>query len=531
MNQTKKINNITIGRGHKLSFADCHETARNMASVSLGKTARRPMNVSRKILFAAAKDFLLVYGLNTQFGGQANFIDHREGKIFKEYLLSLRSRQEDLVISHDCGLGENAPNDTVRATMLLRAHCLGLGYSGVRPQAVEALLLFLNKNIYPIIPKQGSVGASGDLLPLAAVANALQGRGRVVFKDREMSALNAMRRVGIKPFEFEMREGLALINGTSFMTASAALALYDVNRLFNQMLSAIGMTLESLLVFDSAYHSFVHGLKGHKGEIAVANFMTSFWKGSKLIKNLDKVRRNAALSSKDSAGAYIDSLPQDYYSVRSVPHGFGPMHENIKRVSEWVENEINSVNDNPVIDPNNKKIYHTANFMGYYITDAADIIKIDIAQSSSWIHALVANLVHPRKNSGLPANLISRPDTYSGFRPLQILSASIAVQNRKLAQSQQAYMLPTEGDNQDVNSLGTHAALDLRYAVENLERLTAILFIAACQALEFRGLVNAGKKSRSIYGKIREVSKTLRRDRSLSPDIRAVIQLMRDRKI
>jgi histidine ammonia-lyase len=192
---------------------------------------------------------------------------------------------------------------------------------------------------------------------------------------------------------------------------------------------------------------------------------------------------------------------------------------------------MNSVNDNPIIDTVENKVHHNANFMGYYITDASDKLKIDIAQASTWIHALLANLVHPRKNHHLPANLVQNPGRQNGFRPLQLLAASLAVQNRKLAQAHQAFMLPTEGDNQDVNSLGTHAAFDLRDAVNNLERLTAILFLASVQALEFRGIEKAGLQSRQIYDVIRKHSATVADCRPMSDEIASICQLMEDEKI
>ena len=192
---------------------------------------------------------------------------------------------------------------------------------------------------------------------------------------------------------------------------------------------------------------------------------------------------------------------------------------------------MNSVNDNPIVNVKADKIYQAANFMGYYVTESCDVLKMDIAQASTWLHAVLANMVHPRKNSGLPANLVSHPEINNGFRPVQILSAAPAVQNRKLAQAQQAFMLPTEGDNQDVNSLAAHAAFDLREAAINMERLTAIMFLASAQALELRGISKAGNQSKKIHKIIREKSTFVEADRSLAGDIESVIKLMREEEI
>jgi phenylalanine ammonia-lyase len=192
-----------------------------------------------------------------------------------------------------------------------------------------------------------------------------------------------------------------------------------------------------------------------------------------------------------------------------------------------VEDEMNSVNDNPIVVPEHQQVYHTANFMGYYVASACDMLRADIAQAATWIHALVANLVHPRKNRGLPVNLIEDPTNYSGFRPIQILAASLTVQSRKLAQSHSSFVLPTEGDNQDVNSLGTHAAFDLRSSVQHLQELTGILLMASAQALELRGLDKAGEKSRSIVEEYRRTVPYLREDRLVHGDLIATVDVMR----
>lgn len=263
----------------------------------------------------------------------------------------------------------------------------------------------------------------------------------------------------------------------------------------------------------------------------INDFLINFWEGSQLLTDLNELR--GVLVEKNSKSTTENSRKpvQDYYSLRSVSQGFGSFQENLQRCVQWVENEMNSINDNPIIDAANEKIYHGANFMGYYVTDACDILKINIAQASSWIHALLANLLHPRKSHSLPTNLVANPEKNNGFRSFQLLAAALAVQNRKLAQSQQAFMIPTEGDNQDVNSLGAHAAFDFQESVSNLERLTAILFLTSTQALELRGIHKASKKAQSIYQIIREVSPTLLNCRIMLEDINVVIKLLKEEVI
>jgi histidine ammonia-lyase len=301
------------------------------------------------------------------------------------------------------------------------------------------------------------------------------------------------------------------------MSSIAGLALDDLSNTFDSMLSVIAMALESLRVIEDGYSPIVHELKGHRGEIAVAERIRSSWAGSRLIRDLHEARTENT----------TEIGVQDYYSLRSVAQGFGVFHEDLARATLWVETEMNSVNDNPIVVPDEGQVYHTANFMGYYVSSACDMLRADIAQAATWIHALVANLVHPRKNRGLPVNLIEDPTNFSGFRPIQILAASLAVQCRKLAQTHASFVLPTEGDNQDVNSLGTHAAFDLRAAVQHLQELTGILLMAASQALELRGLDKASAPSRAIVAEYRRMVPFLREDRLVHPDLTASVHALR----
>lgn len=521
---------VSVGGKRRLTLQECARVSRENVSVALAKDAVPVMEESRKYLLALLQEKIPVYGVNTQFGDQANLLD--ESLVAdKKAACSLGERQLNLVRSHCCGLGEEVSEDITRAAILLRAHSLGFGYSGVRPEVVNSLIELLNKRVSPVMYRYGSIGASGDLIPLAAIAHTLLGEDhRVRFEGKVISAARALKNIGMPGVDLEAKEGLALINGTSFMTAVAALAMYDLRRLFKQVLAALGIALETLLVIDTAYDPTVHELKRQQGEIEVNNFLRNFWGESKLIQNFEDTQERIKESfskTPEGAVASLHRILQDYYSLRAVSQGFGPFWENLERSTHWIEGEMNSVNDNPIIDVEKKRVYHAANFMGYYVTEACDVLKMDIAQAATWLHAVLADLFHARKSHGLPINLVSRPDLYSGFRPLQILAASLAVQNRKLAHAQQSFMLPTEGDNQDVNSLGAHAAFDFRAAVENLEHLTAILLFAGVQAVDFRGVDNASKSTRRIYSVIRENVPFVEKDRKFEKDILTILELMR----
>lgn len=525
-NQDKTLSStrgITIGVNSKLTLSDIKFFTQTSPTVSLSESTEASVDRSYQFLKSCVDKRIPIYGLNTNFGDQVSLTDpYLKNEDNSLYQQSIVRRQKNIIQSLACSLGDTVSVPIVRTTMLLRAHCLSQGYSGVSHRVLQAILNFLNSGITPVVRRYGSIGASGDLIPLSTIASALIGANvDVSYQNKIMRAKDAITLAGLSPFEPELRDGLAMINGTSFMTAIASNSLYQLKRLYKQMLAAIAMSLESMLVITSAYHPLVHQVKGQSGQCIVNDFFTQFWKDSQLVSNLDELRSEIS----------PEKPVQNYYSLRSIPQGFGPFHENLETATTWVENEMNSVNDNPIVDLKENTIHHGANFMGYYITDTCDMLKADIAQASTWIHALMANLVHPRKNHHLPANIVPNPEQNNGFRSIQLLTAAITVQNRKLAQSQQAFMLPTEGDNQDVNSLGTHAALDFQESVMNLERLTALLFMASTQALELRGINKASSSAQSIYHLIRSYSPPVRECRPMTDEIHSIITLLNEERI
>lgn len=521
--KVKNKNQIKIGANCKLTLADAKLLATRLVEVKIDNHAHQAIEHSYQFLKSQIDQRIPIYGTNTNFGDQVAYVNenlkHDDSAI---YYASINRQQKNIVKSLACSLGPIVTPDIIRVTIMLRAHCLSQGYSGVTPTTLEAMLNFLNAGITPVVGCYGSIGASGDLIPLASIAAGMMGESvDVLYQNEVMPAPYALNLAGLQKLNPDLRDGLALINGTSFMTAIASLTLHDMKRLFFQMLSAIAMSLESMLVISSAYEPLVHQLKYHTGSQSVNDFILNFWDGSQLLTDLGKI-----LSGEESSRSV-----QDYYSLRAVPQGFGVFMENLDRATLWVENEMNAVNDNPIIDFHQKKIYHNANFMGYYITDACDMLKMDIAQASTWLHALIANMVHPRKNHNLPTNIVKNPHKNNGFRSMQLLAAALAVQNRKLAQSHASFMLPTEGDNQDVNSLGTHAALDFQQAFNNLEKLTAILLLASAQALEFRDIRKAGFQSQRIHQIIREYSSTIEECRPMSNEINSIVNLLKEEKI
>lgn len=523
--------NIQIGVNCRLTVPILKFLTTQTIAIQLHPDSYSSMQASYNFLREEVDARVPMYGVNTNFGDQVKYIDPHLNDTNKErYFQSILCRQHDIVKSLVCSVGEFASPASVKACMVLRAHCLAQGYSAVPVELVENMLQFINAGIVPMIGRYGSIGASGDLIPLATMAAAFMGEEVAVwYRGDKLKAGEALEKANLKKMNLHYRDGLALINGTSFMSGVAGLALFDLIRLFKQMLFAIGMALESLLVISSSYNPLVHQLKLHEGENCINQFLLDYWRGSKLLTDLKNLQDAHAKGMSGDRQEPIKSL-QDYYSLRAVPQGFGTFQENLQRAQIWIENEMNSVNDNPLFDVKNRQVLHNANFMGYYISNACDILKMDIAQASTWIHALLANMVHSGKNIGLPVNLATDP-SHNGVRALQLLAAALAVQNRKKAQSHPSFILPTEGDNQDVNSLGAHAAFDLEETVVNLEYLTAILFLASAQALDFRGIEKAGEKTQAIHKIIREVCGPLKECRPLTGDIDRLVQLLKSEKI
>ena len=326
-------NKVLIGSSQKLTLDLCKRVARDGAQVDITAGDILKVKKSHKYLKDLFDKKTLIYGLNTQFGSQAHVLDKNILKDESEYFTSVYDRQVNLIRSFNCSLGIEAPEEIVRATMLLRANCLSLAHSGVRPLVIEKLIKLLNSEVHPVINRYGSIGASGDLIPLSAIAATLisEETAEVNFKNQKTSAKKALASIDMEKLEPEMREGIALINGTSYMTSIAALSLYDLHKLYPQMLSALAMVLESLRVIDAPYDSLVHKLKNHQGEIDVNEFFVNFWKGSKLVRSMAEINSDNLNKIKaDNTVTDFKNL-QDFYSLRSVPQGFGPMEENLKK--------------------------------------------------------------------------------------------------------------------------------------------------------------------------------------------------------
>jgi phenylalanine ammonia-lyase len=477
----------------RLTIEDAVRVAREGAEVRIAAAALERIAQGRLRLDELMARGERIYGVNTGVGGNVGISLPAE----KMELL-----QHNLVRHLGCATGQPLPNDVVRAAMLLRLATFSTGASAVRPELAEALAALLNRRITPVVPRYGSVGASGDLMPSAYIARVLVGMGEAEFDGRRMPAAEALEAAGLKPIPFAPKEALALINGTTVMTACAALLWMDARRVLEALLSAAALAVEAMEAPAQPFDAWVQEQKGHPGQIAVAAFLRDMLAGS---------------------GNTRASSGQSCYSLRCIPQGLGQVWEGNQDGRAVVEREINSANDNPLIDPETGALHKAGNFYGGHIARLLDTWKIDFASMANWANALIALLVDDRFNHGLPANLTPEPGVNSGFKGMQLSITSLACAVRQMAGPSSIHSLPTEQYNQDVVSLGMHAAVTAMDALECLRNETAMLLLATAQAVDLRGgEAKLGEGSQRVYKSVRRLAEFQSADRPMEYEVAAV---------
>ncbi len=476
-----------------LTIEDVVRAARERAEVRFTGGARTRIANGRARLEELLAAGERIYGVNTGVGGNIGISLAAE---------QMETLQHNLVTYLGCGTGQPLPGDVVRAAMLLRLATFATGTSGVRNGLVDALAVLLNRGVTPVVPRYGSVGASGDLMPSAYIARVLLGQGEAEVAGRRLPAEEALAAAAMRPIRFASKEGLALINGTTFMTAVAALLYGDALRVLRALLEATALAIEAMQAPALPFDAWVHERKGHPGQIAVAAYLRSMLEGS---------------------GYTRESGGQSCYSLRCVPQGLGQVWEALEGARPTIEREINSANDNPLVDPETGALYKAGNFYGGHIARLLDGWKIDFASMANWGNALVALLVDDRFNGGLPANLVPNPGLNSGFKSIQLSVTSLTCAVRQMAGPSSIHSLPTEQYNQDVVSLGMHAAVTAMDALECLRNETAMVLLAATQAVDLRGgPERLGRGSAEVYRRVRELSAFLDRDRALESEVAAL---------
>ncbi|HEV8546061.1 MAG TPA: histidine ammonia-lyase [Candidatus Limnocylindrales bacterium] len=505
--------------GADLTIADVEAVARHGARASLDDDARQRIQEARDIIERLVAAGEVVYGVTTGFGDLAT----------RSVAPADAPRlQENLLMSHAAGVGAPLPREIVRAMLLLRANTLALGHSGCRPIIVERLLAFLDLGLHPVVPSQGSVGASGDLAPLAHLALPLIGRGRVELGGQTVPALVALREVRLEPLVLEAKEGLALLNGTQLMTAIGALLLADADRLTRTASVAAAVSVEALLGTDVAFAAPYQLARPHPGQIAVA-------------AELRHLLRDSTLQASHKGNPH---KVQDPYSLRCVPQVHGAVRDALDHLRRVLDIEMNSATDNPlvfpeggVVDPDalatgGGRVISGGNFHGEPVALALDFAKLAIAELGSISERRTALLLDERLNGGLPAFLAPSSGIDSGLMILQYTAAALVSENKVLAHPASVDSVPTSANQEDHVSMGPIAARHARTVLEHVERILGIELLVAAQALDLRlGLpeheaAEPGRGVAAAHQKIRSRIAHLDRDREPGPDLAAATELV-----
>ncbi len=485
--------------GISLTRADVVAVARGEATVALAASARAAMDSSRQTVEELAASGEPTYGVSTGFGALATSFIPEERR---------RELQRNLVRSHAAGMGPRVEREVVRAMMLLRARTLAMGNSGIRPLVVETMLALLNAGVTPAVHEYGSLGASGDLAPLAHAALALIGEGVVELEGKDAEAAVALAQVGIEPVQLEAKEGLALINGTDGILGMLVLALADLEMLLDSADIVAAMSVEGLLGTDRAFAADVIEMRPHPGQAVSAANMRAVLSGSAIV----------------SSHRHDDPRVQDAYSLRCAPQVTGAARDTVTFATRVADNEMRSAIDNPVVTGDGR-IESGGNFHGAPLGMACDYLAIAAAEVGAIAERRIDRMLDPARSQGLPPFLTNDPGASSGLMIAQYTAASIAAENRRLAAPASVDSLPTSAMQEDHVSMGWGAARKLRSSVANLGRLIAIELVTAAQAIEMREPA-PGPASLRVIELLRQTVPQLTEDRVLAPDLAAAAQLV-----
>lgn len=511
---------LVVLTGADLRVADVEAVARHGARVALDVHARDRMAEARAVISMLVDRGEVVYGVTTGFGDLATtFIPAGD----------TAQLQENLIASHAAGVGRPFPREVVRAMLLLRANTLALGHSGARPEVVDRLLAFLELGIHPVVPEQGSVGASGDLAPLAHLALPIIGRGEVEFNGQVLPTLIALRECGLEPMELAPKEGLALLNGTQLMSSLGALLLADADRLTRTASVAAAMTLEAMLGTEVAFAAPYQLARPHPGQVAVATEVRHLLRGS-------------GFQTAHHGSAH---KVQDPYSLRCVPQVHGAVRDALDHLRRVLDVELNSATDNPLVFPAGGEVPADAlatggglvisggNFHGEPIALALDFAKLALSELGAISERRTALMLDPRLNGGLPAFLTPDPGRNSGLMIVQYTAAALASENKVLAHPSSADSIPTSANQEDHVSMGAGAARHARTVLAQVEQILAIEVYAAAQALDLRRASMGadapmpGDGVAQALGIVRAHIEPLTADREPGPDMAAALRIVR----
>ena len=494
--------------GNSLTVENVNDTAYGKISVRLSSVAKRQIKDARSLIESWIESEEASYGVTTGFGEFSNVrIGHGD----------LEQLQENLILSHAAGAGDSLPPEIVRAMMLLRINALAKGFSGIRQETVDLLVEMLNRGIVPVIPSQGSVGASGDLVQLAHLVLTMIGRGKAWTsggKGREVPSARALKECGLAPVRLTAKEGLALINGTQMMTAFAALAAHQSKGLCRLADVAAAISVEALRGSDTQFDERIHKLRPYRGQLTVARNLRRLMKGSEI---RESHRRN-------------DPRVQDAYSIRCIPQVHGASRDAVDYVHGVVRVEINSATDNPLVFPKDRVHLEGGNFHGQPIALAMDFLAIALSEIANISERRIERLVNGTL-SGLPRFLTEQGGLNSGLMIAQYTAASLVSENKVLCHPGSVDSIPTSANQEDHNSMGSISAQKAWRVLMNTRTVLAIELLCSCQGLDFARRINgaatmkAGRGVEAAYRFVRRRISHMHQDRVLFVDIQKAIKL------
>ncbi len=494
-----------IGLGtDRLRLETLVRIAREGARVRLSEDAQERIQKSRNLIEQWVEDERTIYGVTTGFGALSNVTISKS---------DTRRLQENILMSHSAGVGKSLAEETVRAVMTLRIQDFCKGHSGIRLETTKLLVKLLNKGIYPAVPEKGSVGASGDLAPLAHLALVLIGKGDAFCKRKRVSGAEALKGCGLAPVQLEAGEGLALINGTQVMTAIGGLAAFDAIRLAKTADIAAAMSLEVLMGSRTEFDPRIHRIRPHPGQAASADNMLRLTQNSEIIsshKDCDRV--------------------QDAYTLRCSPQVHGASKDAITYTKKVMETEMNSSTNNPLIFPESNEFLLGGNFHGQPVALALDFMCMGVSELANISERRIERLVNPQL-SGLPAFLVADGGLNSGFMIAQYTAAALVSENKILSHPACVDSIPTSANKEDHVSMGTIAARKCSEIVKNAEQVIAIELLCGAQAMDLFTNMKSGAGTLAAYRVIREAVSHLEQDRILAQDIETLVNLIRSDKI
>ncbi|MCF8373207.1 MAG: aromatic amino acid ammonia-lyase [Bacteroidales bacterium] len=449
----------------------------------------------------------IIYGINTGLGPMAQYrIDENDQT----------QLQYNLIRSHSAGCGDALPGIYVKAAMIARLNTLSLGFSGVHPEVIELLASLINHDVYPFIPEHGGVGASGDLVQLSHLALVLIGEGEVFYKDELRATAEVFEEIGLNAIHVHIREGLALINGTSVMTGIGIVNTIHAENLLKWSVIASAMINEIVESYDDHFSVRLNASKLHGGQQEIARAMREIVADSALIRK----REDHLFNGKEN-GNVINHKVQEYYSLRCVPQILGPVYDTISNTKKVLEEEVNSVNDNPVIDHKNQDVLHGGNFHGDYVSFEMDKLKIAITKLSMLAERQLNFLLNDKLNNILPPFInLGKLGLNLGLQGTQFTATSTVAENQTLSNPMYIHSIPNNNDNQDIVSMGTNAALITKKIIDNTFQVLAIEFLAIVQAIDYLGQQSKlSVKSREIFHQIRDIVPRFEQDTIKYKDI------------